>query len=273
MADTTGLHQIVINLCTNGVHAMQGQKGTLGITLRSCILKPTDKDPERPVGPYLKLTVSDTGKGMDQVTMKRLYEPYFTTKELGQGTGLGLSVIHGLVADYNGFIETESIPGSGSSFHIYLPLTLESSEKDKNSTAGMKDSVLSDTNETSASHTGRILTVDDESLIVQLHQRFLKDCGYQVTAISDSQQALELIQTVPQDFDLIITDQTMPHLTGLELAHAIHGIRADLPIILCTGHSDLVDQENAQQYGISAYFDKPVDLDALSKEIKKILGV
>ncbi len=266
MATPTIIHQIVVNLCTNGLHAMAAQKGTLTVGLQCRELTTEDIPPERSIisGPFVVLTVSDDGCGMDQPTLDRIFEPYFSTKEIGRGTGLGLAVIHGAVEDYKGFVEVKSSVGKGSTFSIYLPVTKEPATEAVD-VEPMKKSVVMSGNE-------RILVVDDELLLVKINQKRLEDRGYQVTAVTDSREALEIFQGQPDNFDLLITDQTMPDLTGAELTEAMLKIKPSLPVIMCTGHSDIVSEVEALEMGIKKYVFKPLHGDELLDAVQEVLA-
>ncbi len=263
LADPTNMHQVIVNLCTNALHAMSDEKGTLGVSLQHCEVSETDFEGENNVsaGPFIVLSVSDTGSGMEQSTIDHIFEPYYTTKEVGTGTGLGLAVIHGIVQDAQGFIRVKSEPGEGSTFAVYLPLLQEKS--------GARDASV-DTAHLQGGHE-RILVVDDEAFLVRVTQRQLENLGYYVTGTTDSKDALEKIRTNPDGFDLLITDQTMPGLTGAELAIAVKEIKPTLPIILCTGHSSVLSQEQSQTIGIARYIGKPVIGNALSDAVREVL--
>ncbi len=262
LADPTNIHQITVNLCTNALHAMTDQKGTLSVSLQHQELSAAEIGEEAlSPGPFVVITVSDTGCGMEKTTIERIFDPYFTTKERGKGTGLGLAVIHGIVHDAQGFIRVESTLGEGSSFIVYLPALHEKSATGQNS----------DNKASLQRGSEHILVVDDEPFLVRATQRQLGNLGYTVTATTDSKEALEKIKTAPEQFDLLITDQTMPGLTGAELALAVKEIKPGLPIILCTGHSDLISEEKAFELGIKKYVLKPVIGDALFQAIREIL--
>ena len=262
LADPTNIHQIVINLCTNSLHAMENEEGTLSVRLcRKEMAGQALAERAVAAGEFVVLSVSDTGHGMDRQTMERIFDPYFTTKEVGKGTGLGLAVIHGIVEDYKGFIEVESEPGQGTTFHIYLPAL----ERDKPAAveAAQKED-LPMGNE-------RILVVDDEEIIVRLLQSGLSRLGYEVVGKTDSREALALVRNEPDRFDLVITDQTMPNLTGANLAVEIFKIRPEMPLILCTGYSSVVSEESALALGIKAYLAKPVERKLLAQTVRRLL--
>ena len=267
-ADPTNIHQIMMNLCTNALHAMEKEKGTLTVKLyrREVAAEEIVYESGVTAGLFIVLSVSDTGHGMDAVTKERIFEPYFTTKEMGKGTGMGLAVIHGIIHDYKGFIKVDSTPGEGSTFSVYIPALQEEA-------TSLEDSASKESENEVPLPTGneRILVVDDEPILVRAHKRQLTRLGYRVTVTTDSKDALEKIHSHPEEFDLLITDQTMPGLSGVELAAAVHKIKPDIPIILCTGHSDVVTKEDALAMGIKKYVSKPIYRDELSQAIREVL--
>lgn len=262
MADPTQLHQIIMNLCTNAYHAMRETGGVLGVSLAEITLgKDADgKGSELAPGNYVLITVSDTGCGMDNKTLSHIFEPYFTTKTKGEGTGLGLSVVHGIVKSYQGQITVHSEPGNGTIFHVYLPRMEE--------TPFFVNAACS---QTIPSGTERVLLVDDDEVIAAMMQQILQNLGYQVISCSNSLEALACIAQDPLTLDLLITDMTMPNLTGYELAQKALAIRPNLPIILCTGFSELTNKEQAQALGIRAYLMKPVSVQELGLTVRKVL--
>jgi len=265
LADPTRIHQIIMNLCTNANHAMRGGNGVLEISLEPVRLDPEDvmaMAAGMHPGRYLQLAVSDTGCGMDKATMEKMFEPYFTTKKKGEGTGLGLSVVYGIVHSYGGHISVYSDLGKGSIFKIYLPV-LESS--------GLgADEVVADQAPLPRG-SERILAVDDEETIFTLEKNVLEGLGYKVTALGSSREALERFTESPGSFDLVITDMTMPEMNGTELAREILAIRPGIPIILCTGFSEAVNEEKAKALGIKAYVMKPVLIRDLAQVVRKVL--
>ncbi len=263
MADPTNIHQIIVNLCTNALHAMENEKGILSVSLQRKEISAEEITGETGVsqGSFIVLEVSDTGQGMTPATIDRIFEPYFTTKEVGKGTGLGLAVIHGIIQEYHGFIRVQSELGKGTSFQVHIPsLQEEISTVDK-----------TETPKSLPSGTEQILIVDDEAMIVNLNKLILERLGYTVSKTTDSLDALEKIRTNPDQFDLIITDQTMPELTGAELSEKILAIRPDMPIILCTGYSSVLSREDALLIGIKKYVRKPVDRAILAKAVRQVL--
>jgi PAS domain S-box-containing protein len=260
-ADPTQIHQILMNLCANASHAMQERGGKLTINLTEEHLDPeaTGKFYDLNHGPYLKLTVSDTGHGIDAETMDRIFEPYFTTKKTGEGTGMGLAMVHGIVKSYDGNITVESEQGKGTTFNVYLPRI------EADVSPGEEPSVQPPTG------TERLLLVDDEKAAVDVMQTMLEKLGYKVTARTSSIEALEAFRNNPQEFDLVITDQTMPNMTGKDLARELKSNRPEIPVILCTGFSEQIDEEKAKGMGISAFVMKPIIIQEIAKTIREAL--
>ncbi len=262
LADPTQLHQIIMNLCTNAYHAMRESGGILGVRLSQISVGAEDYkagNSELTPGNYIQLDVSDTGYGMERNTLERIFEPYFTTKDKGEGTGLGLSMVHGIVKSYQGQITVNSELGKGTSFHIYLPLIAE--------TPNLGKSVLTSL----PTGTERLLVVDDEEAITTMLKTILTYLGYQITVINNSQEALALLTNTLSAFDLLITDMTMPHLNGLELTTKTLAIRPDMPVILCTGFSELINKEQAHALGIQSYLTKPVAMHELALAVREAL--
>jgi signal transduction histidine kinase/ActR/RegA family two-component response regulator len=261
LADPVQMHQVLMNLCTNAAHAMREKGGVLTINISETSLS---KDSPAPVpdmkpGEYVVLKVSDTGCGMEPETLERIFDPFFTTKEQGEGTGLGLSVAHGIIKSHGGYVTVESKPGKGTTFQIYLP-------RIKKQTLS-KDGVAPVT----TGGNERILIVDDEDILIELNQQRLSKLGYNVVATTSSTDALDIFRKEPDTFDLVITDQTMPNLTGMDLATELLKIRASIPIILCTGHSETVSPEQAKKSGIRAFLMKPLGKQELAQVIRRLL--
>ncbi|MGZ6276323.1 MAG: PAS domain S-box protein [Syntrophales bacterium] len=263
LADPTQIHQILMNLCTNAAYAMQGEKGELKISLVPVSVEPSDNliiQHDLFPGKYLRLTVSDTGAGIENEIMDRIFDPFFTTKKPGEGTGLGLSVVYGIVKSYSGAITVESEVGKGTEFNVYLPLLTEAE--------GKKEAKIE------APIPGgeeRILFVDDEAALVQLATGTLTGLGYEVEGRTGSMEALELFRARPDSFDLVITDMTMPNMTGSELAQRLMSIRPDIPIILCTGFSEAMTQEKARAIGVKAFIMKPIVQRQIAEAIRRVL--
>lgn len=264
LSDATRIHQIIINLCTNAYYAMRTTGGVLSIKLRPIQIEEDDykiKSFDLTPGSYVELAVGDSGIGMDKETMDKIFDPYFTTKEIGEGTGLGLSVVHGIVKSYGGHITVYSEPGKGTTFRIYLPKT--DSESDAIDTEAVD--IYPTGNE-------RALIIDDEETIVHILERTLVSLGYQVTAMNSSREALKTFQKNPDRFDFIITDMTMPNMNGMELIQRINEFRPDIPAIICTGFSDLIDKEKTSNLGIRKYLMKPVVKKELAFAIREVLA-
>jgi CheY-like chemotaxis protein len=212
-------------------------------------------------GQFIVLSIKDTGQGIEPEIKERIFDPYFTTKNPTKGTGLGLSVVYGIVKDLKGFIEVDSTPGDGASFSIYIPAL----EKEADSKQEPEDEQIL------PKGTERILVVDDEPAITIMQQSMLQHLGYKVTAMTDSQAALEKVSSSPDQFDLIITDQTMPNLTGVEFAEKVLKIKPELPIILCTGHSAVISEEEALALGIKIFLKKPIARGKLAQIVREVL--
>jgi PAS domain S-box-containing protein len=261
LADPTQIHQVLMNLCTNAAHAMDGE-GILEVSLSPVELRESDLADQQMVdlkaGPHLKLSVSDTGAGMDKETLERIFDPYFTTKEVGKGSGLGLAVVHGIVKRHDGAITVRSEPGQGTTFRVYVP-RMEAADESPVETA-----VVSPTG------TERILLLDDEQAVVEMGTGILGRFGYKVTAETDSLRALEVFSARPDEFDLVITDYTMPNLTGMEFAKKVRRIRPSMPIILCTGFSEKITPDCVKELGIELLM-KPYGLRQISEVVRRIL--
>lgn len=263
LADPTQINQIIMNLSTNAVHAMEDTGGTLEIILTNENINSesakifTELEP----GQYVKLTVKDTGHGILPQLIEKIFEPYFTTKAIGKGTGMGLSIIHGIVKNYGGEIIVQSEVNKGTSFHVYLPIV----KVDTYLPERVNDSgpVLTGTE--------RILVVDDMKISLDTIRSMLEFLGYKVTGRTSSIEALEAFKNNPKGFDLVITDQTMPNMTGKTLIKEMMAIRPDIPFILCTGFSEQIDEKRAKAIGISAFIMKPIVMEQLAKIIRSVL--
>ncbi|MGO9690822.1 MAG: PAS domain S-box protein [Syntrophobacteraceae bacterium] len=261
LADPTQIHQVLMNLCTNAAHAMDN-KGIMEVRLAPVDLSESDLVDQSIVdlkpGPYLKLYVSDTGCGMGAKTMERIFDPYFTTKEVGKGSGLGLAVVNGIVKRHNGAIAVQSALGKGSIFRIYIPrieTTLE---------------IPVETPHEAPTGVESILFLDDEQTVAEMGTAILEPLGYKVTAETDSLLALEVFRAGPDDFDLIITDYTMPNLTGMDLVKEVRRIQPDMPVLLCTGFSEKITPDSVRELGIELLM-KPYGMRQLSEAVRKIL--
>ncbi len=261
MADPTQLHQIVMNLCTNAHHAMREKGGTLSVDLSAVIFE-TEKSISGVLlssGQYLKLTVADTGEGMDPVVAERIFDPYFTTKRKGEGTGLGLAVVRGIAEKHGGAVAVETKPGGGTSFKVYFPLAESQSEEEKQEFDLLKCG------------TERLLFVDDEEILVDIGKDLLERLGYSVTISVSAEKALDLFKADPDGFDLVITDMTMPGMTGDVMASRMLDIRPDLPVIVCTGYSESLEGKKPRDLGFKGVIMKPLILEKLSGAIRDAL--
>lgn len=261
LADPTQIHQIIMNLGTNAGYAMSETGGTLSVSLTPQTLTALDIPPASTLTPgnYLRLTVSDTGPGISQNIIRRIFDPFFTTKPQGKGTGMGLSMVHGIVGSMGGTIHVESRLGEGSTFTIMLPESKNPAHK----TADKADGVVHGE--------GNVLVVDDEKDMLHVLSSMLTDLGYTVTGSADSAEALRFFHEAPFAFDIVITDQTMPKLTGDHLAEEMHAIRKDIPIIICTGYSSRIKHLKESPRGIRRILLKPFDMGALSRAVAEVL--
>ncbi len=261
LANPTQIHQVMMNLCTNAHHAMRETGGVLTIKLFA-----EDVGAARGIqddlteGRYLVLTVEDTGHGMSPTTKERIFDPYFTTKKKGEGTGLGLAVIHGIVKAHAGAIAVESEIGKGSLFSVFFPMTEDAEDKKATSAVPLP--------------TGkeRILFVDDEPVLIEIGGQILRHLGYEVECVADSNEALKIFKKAPGKFDLVITDMTMPNMTGDVLAREVLKIKPGIPIIMATGFSEIMTEEKAKQVGINDFLMKPLVIRDLAVTIRKVLG-
>jgi CheY-like chemotaxis protein len=262
LADPTQIHQILMNLCANSFHSMRDHGGTLDIKLDKASLDADffERHPHVSPGRHVRLSVRDTGSGIAADSIHRIFEPYFTTKPAGEGTGLGLSVVHGIVKSCGGAIEVHSEPGEGTLFELYFPVFGDREER-REEPGEQPVSAGSE----------RILLVDDELAIVQLGQQLLEGMGYEVVTRTSSVEALELFKVKPDLFDLIITDMTMPNMTGIELTREIRRLRPDVPVILCTGFSELISEDGIRPLGIHEVVMKPVLKNELAAAIRRAI--
>lgn len=264
LADPIQIHQVLMNLCTNAKHAIGEKVGILSFSLSEVLVTETETIADCPQivhGTYLDLKISDTGCGMDNLTRSMIFDPFFTTKEKGTGTGLGLAIVHGIIKQHSGEITVASEPGQGTTFHIYMPVIDEEEVQDEqlrfeNLPRGRGE---------------RILFVDDEPAYANMMQRTLDRLGYAVTIFTRSIEALDAYKKNPGDFDLAITDMTMPGITGIVLTRELLALQPDLPVIMCTGFSEAIDEAKAKSFGIREYINKPADILTLAKAIKRAL--
>lgn len=260
LGDPVQMQQVLFNLCTNAAHAMKEDGGNLDIELSPAAVTAVDGDPAGlKAGSYVKLAVRDTGCGIDPEIIDKIWDPFFTTKKPGEGTGLGLSVVHGIIKQHDAFITVESEVGKGCAFTAYFPRISEAgsaapSPKEAIPTGGE-----------------RVLFIDDEDALIDMGKELLAELGYRVVGTTSSLEALALFEAGPSRFDVIITDQTMPDMTGVALAKAVHALRPDIPVILCTGFSHSVNAESAEGEGISAFVMKPLTKKELAFTLRRVL--
>jgi PAS domain S-box-containing protein len=261
MADPTQIHQVVMNLCTNAFHAMREKGGDLEVSLSEVLVDQSFQTEIKDLEPgrYLKLSVRDTGHGIEPAFLHRIFDPYFTTKEKSKGTGLGLAVVHGIVKSHHGAITVTSRPGAGATFDLFFPMTQTEPAPEKESQGAV------------VGGRERILFVDDEPAIESLGKQILGSLGYQVATRGKAIDALELFRTDPAGFDLVITDMTMPQMTGDRMALEMMRLRPDIPVIICTGFNELLSRERVQEVGIRALLMKPFLKSEAAKVIREVL--
>ncbi len=263
IADPTKIHQVIMNLCTNADHAMRNDGGVLTVALEDVEIADPDEIPSLTMipGKYVRLTVTDTGHGMDEKVLAKIFEPYFTTKKQDEGTGLGLSVVLGIVQEHKGYTTVESRLDEGTQFVVYLPVTDKIGEP---ASPREEENITLEGDET-------ILVVDDEAEILSVTKVFLEQYGYRIVSFQDGTKALQAFEQDPDAVDLVITDMTMPKITGDQLATRMMAIRPDLPVILCTGYSHKLSKADALRLGIRRYLQKPVVLKDLVITVRKNL--
>ena len=261
LADPTQIHQVIMNLCTNAAHALRSKGGQLKIDLSDVVLGGSfiEQHPYLSPGVYIKLRVIDTGHGMEKAIVDRIFDPFFTTKERGEGTGMGLAVVLGIIKSHGGTITVESEIGRGSTFNVFLPVIMREVDSEARTRAPIP------------AGTEQILFIDDEKSLVDLGQQILERLGYKLTIRTSSVEALELFMEQPGKFDLVITDMTMPNMTGDELAGKLMNIRADIPVILCTGYSERISRERAHDLGIKEFILKPIVMRELAETVRGVL--
>jgi PAS domain S-box-containing protein len=261
LADATQLQQVFMNLCTNAFHAMEGSGGKLTVGLKRSHLQHSKSAHGAAIEPgdYIVLTIGDTGTGISPSCLNNIFDPYFTTKAKGKGTGMGLAITHSIIADYGGTITVDSIVEIGTTFEVFIPVIEQAIQPEKKHKTGVDGG------------SERILFIDDEPGLAQIGKNMLEKSGYHVTAITDSNQALKLFRENPEHFDLVITDQTMPNMTGADLAHQLLQTRKNLPIILCTGYSSIMSEEEARTLGIREFALKPLKKNELRQLVRRTL--
>jgi signal transduction histidine kinase/ActR/RegA family two-component response regulator len=259
-ANPTEIQQIIMNLCTNSAQAMPDTQGKIEVLLtNSEVLAPSADQPEVTPGTYFNIFIKDTGKGMEPLVIRRIFEPFYTTKEIGKGTGMGLAVVYGIVTGLNGRISVDSTPGKGTTFHIMLPVVETKSRVERVDT------------DLPRGRGEKILFIDDDELLVELAKGMLERLGYEVTSMTDSEAAFALFAEDPSRFDLVFTDQTMSKITGLKLAQELKKLRSDIPVILYTGHSDVVSSEAIERVGIKGSLMKPLTKQETAKAVRRVL--
>ncbi|SHO47741.1 PAS domain-containing hybrid sensor histidine kinase/response regulator [Desulfopila aestuarii] len=260
LANPINIHQIIVNLCTNAVHAMGEKRGVLTISLRKA-LPPTEFIPNlQDAGrAYVELQVTDTGCGIEQDAIHHIFEPYFTTKNFELGSGIGLAVVKSIVSNCGGFIHVESEPDSGTTFRVYLPIILDASAND----TPVRKTDAPRGNE-------RILVVDDETSIVNLYALALNQLGYTVIGHTSSEEALQCFQKAPHDYDLVITDYSMPQLSGLDLTSKLLELRPELPVLICTGYQAKMSRQEMLKLGVAQVLTKPISRMMLAETIREI---
>jgi len=260
-ADPTQIHQIVMNLATNAYHAMEKNGGVLKVSLKKMELGALDLITSEMIpGVYARLTIADSGVGMDKKLTEKIFDPFFTTKEKGKGTGMGLSVVHGIVKNMDGAIHVYSEPGKGTEFHVYLPLAdAEKEQQETNVEMPIQKG------------TEHILLVDDEEEILEMETKMLERLGYQVTSRISSIEALEIFRAAPDKYDLVITDMAMPNMPGDKLSAELNKIHPDIPILLCTGFSETMSEEKSASLGIKGFLFKPIVMKEFAQKIREVL--
>ncbi|MBF0203465.1 MAG: response regulator [Desulfamplus sp.] len=258
LGNQTQIHQIIINLCVNASHAMDDLEGIIEIGVEKCNSLNTS-ELDYPIYDHVKITVTDTGHGIDPNIIDKIFDPYFSTKPIDKGTGMGLAVVHGIVKTHNGLIKVHSKPLNGTTFNIFFPLVTQIPE------------IKPETINNLIYGEERILFVDDDELIVEMTQDMLERLGYKVESTTNPEYALERFIASPNDFDLMITDMTMPQMSGAKLAERIRQIQPDFPVIICSGYSSLINEETAHEIGLSAYIMKPVSMQEMGETIRNVL--
>lgn len=257
LCDPTQIHEILMNLFVNACHAFETEEGTITVTLHDCT---PDRDRPVPPGTYVCLSVEDNGSGIPEEMLGKVFEPYYTTKEVGKGSGLGLSVVHGIVKHHNGEIRIRSHLGQGTVVEIFLPLLAEA------------DGTVQDDGLPERCGTERIIFVDDEKAVVKLGTRVLEGLGYQVVGMGSSTAALKQIRNDPKGYDLLITDMAMPDMDGIDLAKAVYALNPDMPVMICSGYSKKLDQVQSRPGNIFKVIDKPLSVEDLSSKVRSVLN-
>lgn len=263
MGDPAQILQAVMNLCSNAAEALDSQAGEIEVSLANTHMEELTSHPEIKPGDYLKLTVKDTGRGMTHDVIERVFEPFFTTKDMAKASGMGLAVVHGIVRSHRGAVMVESSPGKGALFTVYLPL-LDENYRQQMASAGIAASGQEKEKK-------QVLLIDDEPMVLSSVQRALERLGYKVVSFGDPEASLDTFRKKPRDFDLVITDQTMPRMTGAQLAGEVMRIRPDIPVILCTGFSEVITEQEAKDMGIRELIMKPATTKDLGEALHRVL--
>jgi two-component system cell cycle sensor histidine kinase/response regulator CckA len=258
LANPTQFHQVIMNLCTNAIHAMKEQGGIMEVRLTEETIEDSVYKGIKP-GPHVRLTVSDTGCGIKQELLDKIFDPFFTTKKPGEGTGMGLAVVHGIVEGHQGHISVFSKEGQGTTFSILVPTIVDVIHKPEKAEQDIPRG-----NE-------RILLVEDDAYLAEAEKKMLEELGYKVTALTSSVEALEIFQKLPDRFDIIIADYAMPKMTGLQMIRKIRSISPDIPVIICTGYSKVVQQQKITSLGIGEIIMKPIELGYIASSIRRLL--
>lgn len=264
IGDATQIHQVVMNLCTNAAQAMKNKRnGILQVNLQEKILTPDSEKKQTiiPSGTYLKLQVADNGDGMPSHVVERIFDPFFTTKQMGQGTGMGLSVVHGIVKSHGGDIQVQTTPGKGSVFEVFFPVIRQ----------GRQPAAEKKRMEKLPRGTEHILVVDDDIMLLDVTKRSLNSLGYHVTIETGSLEAVKKFKAHPDEYDLVITDMSMPEMNVDEMAAAMKAVRSDIPMIICTGFSMQITEKSARKKGFAAFLMKPVELRDLARGVRRVL--
>jgi signal transduction histidine kinase len=265
LADRSQILQVLLNLCTNAIQAMEGRGGKLTLSLNAILVgsDPVDNPPESAGRSCARLTVADTGVGMGEDTIRRIFEPFFTTKRVGHGTGLGLSMVRGIVERHGGFMQVESKPGDGSQFHVYLPLMEDCAVAERGNPV-LKRGLRG--------HGERVLVIDDDKEVAELAVRILEAYSYKASAITDPQRALEQVRKYPDATDLVLTDLIMPELAGPEVVRAIKLIKPELPVLLVSGFASSLTEEAARGEGFSGLIHKPFRIENFAEVVARALA-
>ena len=265
LGDRSQILQVLLNICTNAIQAMEGRGGKLTLSVSAILVDGDSRDASQECsgGHYARLTVADTGVGMDEETIRRIFEPFFTTKSVGHGTGLGLSMVRGIVERHGGFVQVESKPGDGSQFHVYLPLVEDTAVAERSIptiNAGLRG------------HGQRVLVIDDDEAVAKLAVRILEAYSYKASAITDPHRALEQVREHPDATDLVLTDLIMPELAGPEVVRAIKSIRPELPVLLVSGFASSLTEEAARGEGFSGLIHKPFRIENFAETVARALA-